>query len=76
VVSGARRLTVTVDPGARCGVGRCAATEPRVFDQDPAAGTVVLLDRTPAPPLRESVLLCAELCPCQAISVTVVEERE
>jgi len=67
-----RKLVVEVDMAACCGAGRCAATEPRVFDQDPNNGTVVLLDPEPAPPLHESVMLCETLCPCGAISVTPV----
>ncbi|MEW2165520.1 ferredoxin [Streptomyces sp. NPDC007084] len=63
-------MTVAVVPDACCAMGRCAATEPRLFAQDPDTGTVVLLDPTPAPALRESARLCAELCPCGAITVT------
>ncbi|MET7387084.1 ferredoxin [Streptomyces sp. NPDC005385] len=51
-------------------MGRCAAAEPGLFDQDPATGTVVLLDATPEPALHASARLCAELCPCGAITVT------
>lgn len=64
------RLTVTVDPGACCAMGRCAATAPEVFDQDPDTGTVVLLDPAPPSVLHASARLCAELCPCGAITVT------
>jgi ferredoxin len=70
MVSGGSRLSVTVDLAACCGVGCCAATEPLVFGQDPVAGTVALLDPQPPPSRYDSVLLCAELCPCQAIDVT------
>jgi ferredoxin len=68
---GVRRLTITVDGDACCAMGRCAATEPDLFDQDPATGTVVLLDPTPSSPgLHASARLCADLCPCGAITVT------
>ncbi|MER6997673.1 ferredoxin [Streptomyces sp. NPDC000410] len=67
--SGESRLTITVDKDACCAMGRCAATEPELFDQDPDTGTVVLLDPTPAPALHASARLCAELCPCGAITV-------
>ncbi|SFP56594.1 Ferredoxin [Saccharomonospora viridis] len=62
-------LTVTVDRDACCGVGRCAMTAPEVFAQRDADGTVELLESQPPPRLHEDVLLCAELCPCSAISV-------
>jgi len=66
----AGQLAVEVDPEACCASGRCAATEPRVFDQSEHDGTVIL--RTPVVPaeLRDSVLLCQSLCPCGAISVS------
>lgn len=62
--------TVAVDTDACCAMGRCAATEPLVFDQDPDTGTVVLLTAEPPPELHDTVRLCAELCPCTAITVT------
>ncbi|MFC8228988.1 ferredoxin [Streptomyces sp. NPDC057287] len=64
------RLTVAVDTDACCAMGRCAATEPQVFDQDPDSGIVVLLMAEPPPELHGTVRLCAELCPCTAITVT------
>ncbi|MEV0009954.1 ferredoxin [Streptomyces sp. NPDC051840] len=63
-------MTVSVDTDACCAMGRCAATEPEVFDQDPESGTVVLLRAEPPPALHEAVRLCADLCPCSAITVT------
>ncbi|MGW8889511.1 ferredoxin [Streptomyces sp. NPDC055749] len=64
------RLTVAVDVTACCAMGKCAATEPDIFGQDPDTGTVVLLDPTPPPALHEGARLCADLCPCGAITVT------
>ncbi|AXU16474.1 ferredoxin [Streptomyces clavuligerus] len=64
------RLTVVLDASACCAMGRCAATAPEIFDQDPETGIAVLLDATPPPELHESARLCAELCPCEAITVT------
>ncbi|MFJ9826265.1 ferredoxin [Streptomyces sp. NPDC101160] len=63
-------FTVTVDPDACCAMGRCAATAPELFDQDPDTGIVVLLNATPPPEQHETARLCAELCPCAAITVT------
>ncbi|MFI2640874.1 ferredoxin [Streptomyces sp. NPDC018610] len=69
-MSAPHRFTVTVDTAACCAMGRCAATEPELFDQDPDTGTVILLDPTPRPELHEPARLCAELCPCGAITVS------
>jgi ferredoxin len=69
-VSAAGQLSIEVDTDSCCSSGRCADTEPRVFDQSDEDGTVVLLMPTVGPELRESVLLCESLCPCGAISVT------
>lgn len=69
-MSAVNRLTVAVDAAACCAMGRCAATAPEIFDQDPDTGTAVLLDATPPPGLHASARLCAELCPCGAITVT------
>lgn len=60
---------VRVDLEACCSSGRCAATEPTVFDQDPLDGTVVLLQARPPAELLADVQLCADLCPCGAIEV-------
>ncbi|MER5356908.1 ferredoxin [Streptomyces sp. NPDC002785] len=63
------RLTVAVDPAACCAMGRCAATAPEIFDQNPETGTVILLDAAPPRTSHASARLCAELCPCGAITV-------
>lgn len=68
-MSGADGLRVVVDTDACCSMGRCAATAPEVFDQDPDTGTVVVLDPVPPPDLHAAVRLCADLCPCGAITV-------
>ncbi|MFJ3704538.1 MULTISPECIES: ferredoxin [Streptomyces] len=66
----AGRLRVSVDTDACCSMGKCAATAPQVFDQDDDIGAVVLLQAEPPPELHETVRLCADLCPCAAITVT------
>ncbi|MFF1832894.1 ferredoxin [Streptomyces sp. NPDC058231] len=68
-MSGGFGMTVTVDPAACCGTGRCAANAPDVFDQDPDTGTVILLSPHPPAELHEAAATCAELCPCGAIEV-------
>ncbi|MEU8983689.1 ferredoxin [Streptomyces sp. NPDC048309] len=63
-------MTVSVDRDVCCAMGRCAEAGPGIFGQDADTGTVVLLDPTPAPALHAAARLCAELCPCGAITVT------
>ncbi|MEV7090310.1 ferredoxin [Streptomyces sp. NPDC093085] len=75
-MSAAPRFTVVVDPAACCAMGRCAATAPEIFAQDPGTGTVTLLDATPPPAAHEAARLCAELCPCGAITVDEDEKQE
>ena len=69
-MSPAEDLVVTVDLDACCSSGRCSVTEPRVFDQDERDGTVILLRSIVGPELRDSVLLCQSLCPCDAITIS------
>ena len=62
------RITADVD---RCvGAGQCVLTEPRLFDQDPEDGTVVILDPQPTADFTEAAYEAAQLCPSQALSVT------
>jgi ferredoxin len=62
------RIIADVD---RCvGAGQCVLTEPRLFDQHPADGTVVILDHQPAADLVEAAYEAVQLCPSRALSVT------
>lgn len=62
------KITANVD---RCvGAGQCVLTEPRLFDQDPDDGTVVILEHQPSADLTEAAYEAARLCPSQALSVT------
>jgi beta-lactamase class A/ferredoxin len=72
----AEQFLVEVDEDACCASGRCAATEPRVFDQSEQDGTVILRTPTVAAELRDAVLLCQSLCPCGAISVSPAPAAE
>jgi ferredoxin len=62
-------MKVAVDVSRCVGAGRCAWVAPKVFDQRPADGLVVLLAPHPcaedAPFAREA----AELCPARAIRI-------
>jgi ferredoxin len=54
----------------RCvAAGLCVMAEDGVFDQDPATGTVVLVEENPEPALRDGVREAARICPALAISV-------
>jgi ferredoxin len=63
------QVWVSVDPDACCAAGRCAETEPRLFDQDPVDGTVLLLRSSVDGELAGAARLCADQCPCDAITV-------
>ncbi|RDG38001.1 ferredoxin [Streptomyces corynorhini] len=55
---------------ARCvASGQCVMTAPEVFDQSEEDGKVVVLDATPAPPVRGRARQAAAMCPGAAISV-------
>lgn len=47
--------------------GRCAATEPEIFDQDLQDGRVVLLRTEAEPDQASDIHLAIELCPAEAI---------
>jgi len=61
-------MRIEVDPGRCVGSGMCALTDPAVFDQDEADGTVVLLDPTAAGH-EEQAREAEHLCPSGAIRV-------
>ncbi|MEU4240022.1 ferredoxin [Actinoplanes sp. NPDC026619] len=55
----------------RCvGAGQCVLTEPELFDQSPADGTVIVLDDNPPPELHPAAHEAALICPSQALTVT------
>ncbi|MEU4832896.1 ferredoxin [Streptosporangium sp. NPDC023615] len=62
-------MRITVDTGLCCGAGQCVLLAPDVFDQGEDDGIVVLLDPSPAEPLRAAVREAAAVCPTSAISV-------
>ncbi|MEV0646684.1 ferredoxin [Phytomonospora sp. NPDC050363] len=62
-------MEVEVDARKCCAAGMCALTAPEVFDQDEAAGTVVLLAARPPQAAWESVWEAADSCPAGAITV-------
>jgi ferredoxin len=54
----------------RCmGAGNCAEVAPRYFDQDPADGTVVVLEEGVEPADEALVTKAAAVCPVAAILV-------
>jgi ferredoxin len=55
---------------ARCvGSGQCVLTDPAVFDQDEAEGTVVVLVEHPAGSQLDSARQAVRFCPSQALSL-------
>ncbi|QFU93778.1 ferredoxin [Amycolatopsis sp. YIM 10] len=62
------RITTDVD---RCvGAGQCVLTEPAVFDQNEADGTVVLLTDEVGGEAAERVREATHICPAQALSIS------
>ncbi|MGC7095753.1 ferredoxin [Amycolatopsis lurida] len=62
------RITTDVD---RCvGAGQCVLTEPAVFDQNEADGTVVLLTDEVGGEAAERVREATYICPAQALSIS------
>jgi len=64
-------MTITADLSRCVGAGQCVLTEPRLFDQDPDDGTVVVLDHEPPADLVEAAHEAARLCPSRALAVAV-----
>jgi ferredoxin len=64
-------MKITADVDRCVGAGQCVLTEPRLFDQNPDDGTVVILDHQPADDLTEAAYQAVQLCPSQALSVTI-----
>ncbi|GGP41954.1 ferredoxin [Saccharothrix coeruleofusca] len=62
-------MKVEVDKERCAGAGMCALTDPEVFDQDEADGTVVLLDPSPSGEHQRKAREAAHLCPAGAIRV-------
>jgi ferredoxin len=65
-------LEIEVDPELCMGSGNCGFSAPGVFDLDDD-GIAVVLDPTAAP--EEKIILAAQGCPTQAISITKGEEK-
>ncbi len=54
----------------RCvGAGQCVLTDPDVFDQDEAEGTVVVLVEHPADGQLDHARQAVRFCPSQALSI-------
>ncbi|MER6074402.1 ferredoxin [Streptomyces sp. NPDC001852] len=62
-------MRVSVDRGRCVGSGSCALAVPKVFEQSPKDGRVVLVTDTPAPDLHEATEEAADFCPVSAITV-------
>ncbi|GAA3520074.1 ferredoxin [Actinocatenispora rupis] len=65
-------MRISADTDVCIGAGQCVLTEPAVFDQDDAEGTVVLHTTEPAAEYEDAVRDAVQLCPAQALSI--VEE--
>jgi ferredoxin len=63
-------MKIVADTSRCVGAGQCVLTEPRLFDQSPDDGTVIVLDDDPPPELGQAARVAAHVCPSQALSVT------
>jgi ferredoxin len=62
---------IVADPGRCVGAGQCVLTDPDAFDQSDEAGTVVVLQDTPAnDQALKRARVAVEICPSQALSLT------
>ncbi|MFF3468152.1 ferredoxin [Streptomyces sp. NPDC001984] len=63
-------MRVSVNRGRCVGSGSCALAVPKVFEQSPKDGRVVLVTETPTPELHEPTEEAADFCPVSAIIIT------
>lgn len=68
--AGAGRVRVVADTTVCVGAGQCVLSEPEVFDQDEADGTVVVLAEQPGEAQLAGVREAVDICPSQALSLT------
>ena len=66
----AGQLGVVGLPRLDLGAYLCVLTEPRLFDQNPDDGTVVILEHQLPAELTGAAYEAAKLCPSRALSVT------
>ena len=62
-------MKIVADLSLCVGAGQCVLTEPRLFDQSPDDGTVLVLDEHPPPELHEAARDAVLVCPSQALSL-------
>jgi ferredoxin len=67
-------MKVVVDPQRCVGAGQCVWVAPRVFDQRPQDGVVVLLQPRPGPDDEPYAREAAHLCPARAIRIEEDDE--
>ncbi len=72
MVSQEAKIEVVADRGRCLGSGNCFYSDPEVFDQSEQDGIVIVVNPNPSDEHRDAVLLAANLCPGQAISVRKV----
>lgn len=62
-------MKIVADTTRCVGAGQCVLTEPRLFDQSPEDGTVIVLDDNPPPEFAQAARDAARICPSQALSI-------
>jgi ferredoxin len=62
-------MRIIADTSRCVGAGQCVLTDPEVFDQDEAAGTVVVLVEHPEGRQLDLARMAVHVCPSQALSL-------
>jgi ferredoxin len=62
-------MRVVADTSKCVGAGQCVLTDPDVFDQDDADGTVVVLVDEPTGEHEAKAREAVQICPSQALSL-------
>jgi ferredoxin len=62
-------MRIIADTSRCVGAGQCVLTDPAVFDQDEADGTVVVLVEHPEGSQLDLARMAVQICPSQALSL-------
>ena len=62
-------MKISIDKDKCISTGNCVLAAPELFDQSEDDGTVVVLNETPAPELRQSARQAAVTCPVLVIQI-------
>lgn len=69
-------MRIVADTSRCVGAGQCVLTDPTLFDQDEAEGTVVVLVAQPAGSQADHARQAVRYCPSQALSLAETTDGE